>query len=149
MDVMTPKWRTKKGYYLEVTKMSDAHIKHTMNMLSSRTDQWSSDWYDIFDDELKRRKKAKTIREAEDKIELSFGDTTKPHVVLSLSRMPNNCFECPIQVEYEEDEPTWGDGIGHYCPYGGETWGSAVERPKGCPLRPGLNTPVIHEVDVN
>ena len=134
MGVMTPKWRTQKGYYLEVAQMSDSHIQNTMKMLARHNDTWHNEWYEIFEEELKHREKE---REKENKITLSFGDTTKPHVVLSLSRMPNNCFECPIQVEYEEDEPMWGDGIGHYCPYGGETWGSAVERPKGCPLQPG------------
>lgn len=140
MGVMTPKWRTKKGYYLEVAKMSDSHIQNTMKMLAKNNDEWHNAWYEIFASELEHREKE---REKENKITLSFGDTTKPHVVLSLSRMPNNCFECPIQVEYEEDEPMWGDGIGHYCPYGGETWGSAVERPKGCPLQPG-NTEVLN-----
>lgn len=127
---MAPMWRTQKGYYIKVGNMTDEHIKNAMKYVTH-----NSPWYDIFQDELNRREKE---RREERKIKLSFDDPSKPHVTLSLSRMPENCFECPLQVEYEEDEPMWGNGIGHYCPYGGETWGSAVERPEGCPLKPGI-----------
>lgn len=59
-----------------------------------------------------------------------------PTLTIKLKEMPNNCTECPIyQMNYYEDnESMFGDGIHHYCPYGGSSYGCAVERPKDCPL---------------
>lgn len=132
---MAPMWRTQKGYYIKVGNMTDEHIKNTMKMLAKHNDPWHNEWYEIFRKELKNREKAASEANG---IKLSFDeDLSKPHLVLSLSRMPKNCNECPLQAEYVDDEPMWGDGVSYYCPYGGEIWGSAVQRPKGCPLQPG------------
>ena len=59
-----------------------------------------------------------------------------PTITIKLKELPNNCTECPIyQMNYyEDDESLFGDGIHHYCPYGGSSYGCAVERPKDCPL---------------
>ena len=60
----------------------------------------------------------------------------KYKIILEFEALPKNCSECPLYESnfYEEDETWFGDGITHYCPYGGSTWGCVVERPENCPI---------------
>ena len=119
-------WRTKTGEDIAVCDMTDEHIKRAMKYATG----WY--WHHIFEEELERREKERN------KIETTYEDNLSgPHLTITLSRMPENCFECPLQASYEEDEPMWGDGVVYYCPFGGENYGCAVERPKGCPLKEG------------
>ncbi len=58
-------------------------------------------------------------------------------VTLYVTKMPSNCGECPFWQwnEFVDDEPTWGDGVSHWCPFGCSHFGCLVERPKDCPLQ--------------
>lgn len=60
----------------------------------------------------------------------------KGYILLCFDGIPKHCGECPLYKEtyYEDDEPMWGDGIIHYCPFGGDTFGCLVERPANCPI---------------
>lgn len=127
-------WITKNGYYLNIKKMSDRHIQNCIKMLSKYDGKESREQIAIFEDELFHRNNRKDATEVELTIN---GELSQPHVILSLSRMPKNCTECPLRSAYTEDEPDWGSGTHEYCPYGGENWGSNVRRPRGCPLKIG------------
>lgn len=63
-------------------------------------------------------------------------DVGAAHVTLSIRKVPKHCGECPfyLENEYIDDEPMWGDGISHWCPFGAEYFGCLVERPHDCPL---------------
>lgn len=58
-------------------------------------------------------------------------------VTLYVRKMPAHCGECPFYQwnEYVDDEPMWGDGVSHWCPFGCDHFGCLVERPKDCPLQ--------------
>ena len=56
---------------------------------------------------------------------------------LTFSRIPAHCGECPLYIgnTYIDDEPTWGSGIHHYCPFGADLYGCLVSRPDNCPIK--------------
>ena len=58
-------------------------------------------------------------------------------VKIILRNMPKHCGECPLYEEnvYIDDEPWFGDGVHHSCPFGCGVWGCLVERPADCPLK--------------
>ena len=58
-------------------------------------------------------------------------------VTLGFDVVPNHCGECPLYVNnvFVDDEPSWGSGISHYCPFGADYHGCLVERPKDCPIQ--------------
>lgn len=72
------------------------------------------------------------------KIKAIINDRNAPvSVQIGLSRMPENCGECPFYVKnvrYDE-EAFFGDGMVHSCPFGCSHWGCLVTRPNDCPLR--------------
>ena len=59
------------------------------------------------------------------------------YIKIILREIPKHCGECPFYEDtyYEDDEAWFGDGIRHYCPFGGGTWGCLVERPANCPIQ--------------
>ena len=58
-------------------------------------------------------------------------------VTLFVKKMPRHCGECPFYQwnERVDDEPSWGDGVSHSCPFGCSLSGCLVERPSDCPLQ--------------
>ena len=58
-------------------------------------------------------------------------------ITLYVTKMPSNCGECPFWQwnECVDDEPSWGDGVSHSCPFGCSHFGCLVERPAECPLQ--------------
>ena len=62
----------------------------------------------------------------------------KPNGVITLGFdvIPSNCGECPLYMSnvFVDDEPSWGSGISHYCPFGSDYHGCLVERPSDCPI---------------
>lgn len=60
----------------------------------------------------------------------------KHTITLKFNKVPKHCGECPLYINnaYEEDKSWFGDGITHSCPFGGDTFGCLVERPKNCPI---------------
>lgn len=116
-------WRQKDGSTIDIRDMDEAHIKRCFKFLPKH-----SEWFDIFNNELLRR-----AREIKTKV----NDTASPvSVSIGLSRMPENCGECPFYIDtaYYDEDGGWGDGISHYCPFGCGLWGCLVERPADCPL---------------
>ena len=63
--------------------------------------------------------------------------TGEAKITLFVKKMPSHCGECPFYQwnEYIDDEPLWGDGVSHSCPFGCDYFGCLVERPKDCPLQ--------------
>ena len=60
----------------------------------------------------------------------------KGYIILSFDEIPKTCGDCQLfknTYTYDEDA-FWGDGISHYCPYGGAIFGCLKERPKNCPI---------------
>lgn len=57
-------------------------------------------------------------------------------IVLNFPIIPQHCGECPLYMNniFVDDEPTWGSGISHSCPFGADYHGCLVERPSGCPI---------------
>ena len=69
---------------------------------------------------------------------IMFGDGRGEGMIkIILREIPKHCGECPFYEDtyYEDDEAWFGDGIRHYCPFGGGTWGCLVERPANCPIQ--------------
>ena len=60
----------------------------------------------------------------------------KATITLSFDVIPKHCGECPLYINnvFVDDEPSWGDGISHFCPFGADYHGCLVERPKDCPI---------------
>lgn len=116
-------WRQKDGTDIDIRDMDETHIKRCFKFLPKH-----SEWFRVFNDELLRRK---------NEIKTHINDTTYPVTVsVGLSRMPENCGECPfyINTAYYDEEGCWGDNIRHYCPFGCGYFGCLVERPSDCPL---------------
>lgn len=65
--------------------------------------------------------------------------TTKPaaQITLGFSVIPAHCGECPLYLNniFVDDEPSWGSGISHFCPFGADYHGCLVVRPKDCPIK--------------
>lgn len=74
------------------------------------------------------------------KVMLNNGEG-EAYIKIILRKMPSHCGECPLYEEnvYVDDEPLWGDGIIHSCPFGASHWGCLVERPLDCPLKENKN----------
>lgn len=68
--------------------------------------------------------------------ELNPEKKRKGSIKLGFSVIPSNCGECPLYINnvFVDDEPSWGSGISHYCPFGADYHGCLVERPKDCPI---------------
>lgn len=116
-------WRLKDGTSIDIRDMEDAHIKRCFKYLPK-----GSEWFDIFNDELQRRK---------NEIKTSINEPSPVSVSIGLSRMPKHCGECPLYINssYYDEDAFWGDGIVHYCPFGSDSYGCLVERPQNCPLK--------------
>lgn len=117
-------WRTKSGQSINIRDMEDIHIKRCINKLKNT----NSDWIEIFQNELNRRK---------NEIKVQLNNNKSPvYVSVGLSRIPKNCGECPLWLnnEYYDEHPTWGDGVSNWCPFNADYFGCLVERPKNCPL---------------
>lgn len=74
----------------------------------------------------------------ETKIHISLNDenkNTQGQIIINFHRIPENCNECPLQFSYYDEEAFWGSGEQKYCIFGGSIWGSAVKRPKNCPIK--------------
>ena len=58
-------------------------------------------------------------------------------IKIILREIPKHCGECPFYEDtyYEDEEAFFGDGIRHYCPFGGDYFGCLVERPENCPIK--------------
>ena len=58
-------------------------------------------------------------------------------IKIVLREIPKHCGECSFYEDtyYEDDEAWFGDGIRHYCPFGGSHFGCLVERPADCPIQ--------------
>lgn len=108
-------------------------------------------WLTIKDTDLKIYEQKKTVTYADYKAgryyispheELIFGykvnseKKTKGSITLNFDVIPNNCGECLLYLEnmFVDDEPMWGDGVSHSCPFGAAMYGCLVERPKNCPI---------------
>lgn len=109
-------------------------------------------WLTIEDTDLKIYEQKKTVAYADYKAgryyispheKLIFGyrinseKKTKGSITLNFDVIPNNCGECPLYMDnvYVDDEPMWGDGVSHSCPFGSSYYGCLVERPKDCPIK--------------
>lgn len=117
-------WRTKNGQSIRVRDMETVHIKRCLNLFKNT----NSDWIDIFQYELNRREK---------EIKTQLNNPKSPvYISIGLSRMPENCGECPLYLnnEYYDEHPSWGDGVSNWCPFDADYFGCLVERPKNCPL---------------
>jgi hypothetical protein len=59
------------------------------------------------------------------------------YIKIILRKMPKHCGECPFyeNTVYVDDEPFFGSGESHYCPFGCGVWGCLVERPVDCPIQ--------------
>lgn len=116
-------WRQKDGSEIDIKEMDEIHIKRCFKFLPH-----DSEWFEIFNNELLRREK---------EIKTSINDASSPvFVSIGLSRMPENCGECPFynSTTYCDEDAFFGDGIAHYCPFGCSLWGCLVEKPADCPL---------------
>lgn len=60
----------------------------------------------------------------------------KASIVIKFDKVPNSCNECLFYKNtfYVDEEPFFGDGIHHYCPFGASAWGCLIERPENCPI---------------
>lgn len=56
-------------------------------------------------------------------------------IIINFNHLPRNCYECPLQASHYDESYCFGDNTIYYCPFGGSNWGSAVERPEGCPIK--------------
>ena len=107
--------------------MTEGNIKKAMKYANNF-------WIEVFEEELEKREEEKN------RIKINYEDNcNKPHLTITLSRMPKTCYECPLQAEYYDDEAYFGDGIMHYCPYGGDSYGCAKKRPSNCPIKVGYS----------
>lgn len=108
-------------------------------------------WLTIEDTELKIYEQKKGVTYADYRPgyyyispheELVFGYELNPEVTqkgtitLGFTVIPKNCGECPLYMSNisVDDEPSWGSGISHYCPFGADYYGCLVERPADCPI---------------
>lgn len=69
---------------------------------------------------------------------MTIGEGTgEAYIKIVLREMPKHCGECPLYEDsvYVDDEPFFGDGVHHYCPFGASHFGCLVERPADCPLQ--------------
>ena len=117
-------WHQKDGSFINVMDMDEIHIKRCFKFLPK-----NSEWIDIFKKELLRREK---------EIKIKLNDKNSPvSISIGLSRMPENCGECPFYINsfYEDEDCGWGSGVIHYCPFNCDNWGCLVERPSDCPLK--------------
>lgn len=59
------------------------------------------------------------------------------YIKIILREIPKHCGECPFYEDtvYIDDEPFFGDGVHHYCPFGASHFGCLVERPADCPIQ--------------
>lgn len=109
-------------------------------------------WLTIKDTDLKIYEQKKTVSYADYKAgryyispheDIVFGysiNSDKPSkgtITLNFKVIPNHCGECPLYMSnvYVDDEPMWGSGISHSCPFGSSHYGCLVERPKDCPIK--------------
>lgn len=75
--------------------------------------------------------------------DIVFGYSVNPKkkgkgtITISFDTIPKHCGECALYINnlFVEDEPSWGSGILHYCPFGADYHGCLVERPEGCPIQ--------------
>ena len=108
-------------------------------------------WLTIADTDIKIYEQKKTVTYADYKAgkyyispheDLVFGyninskSPSKGTITLSFDAIPKHCGECSLYIENMsvDDEPMWGDGIQHFCPFGAKTFGCLVERPDDCPI---------------
>lgn len=67
-----------------------------------------------------------------------FGEGSGEGMIkIILREIPKHCGECPFYEEnyYTDDEAWFGNGVHHYCPFGGNLFGCLVERPMNCPIQ--------------
>lgn len=71
------------------------------------------------------------------KVPITLNETNKTiqgQIKINFHILPKNCNECPFQSSYYDEDGFWGSGIQEYCIFGGDHWGSAINRPQNCPI---------------
>lgn len=108
-------------------------------------------WLTIPGSDIKIYQQKKTVKYADYKVgkyyisphediifgyEINSKRDTPGKITLNFQVIPTHCGECPLYMSntFIDDEPSWGDGVSHYCSFGADYHGCLVERPKDCPI---------------